>query len=161
MIPGATINPIIRIRYAIAMDFPAIEQIEHDSYDEPMTVDCISAFYKLPDMVTIVATDSRWSSEDPYGDIVVGYAMYRVGSNTTTLARVGVDRAWRRRGVGRCMVQNILSKLNHKLRRFRATLEDTETARHCLLRSCGIRAKCVQRCNDGPDVYVFEFVKPK
>lgn len=71
---------------------------------------------------------------------ILGYSIHEMVHGGYGLIRLAVDPACQRRGVGRALVNRVMSKLTPDRPRLVASVPDVCLAGHCLLRSAGMRA---------------------
>ncbi len=88
----------LRFRVATAADVPRVVEIESGIYDFPWNAevfhDCLRAGYAF------------WLVEH-LGELV-GYGILSAAAREAHLLNVGIDRAWRRQGIGRRLVLRLI-----------------------------------------------------
>ena len=141
----------VHIRWMIRRDMPAVLAIESQSFEFPWSEEEFVRCLRQRNCIGMVA---EWC------DQVVGFMIYELHKNRLHILNFAVDPESRRRGVGRCMTDKLISKLSHD-RRNRIMLEVRETNldAQIFFRSLGFRAISVLRefYEDSPeDAYLMQ-----
>jgi len=121
----------------IRRDMAAVLQIEQHSFEFPWTEDEFIRCLRQRDCIGMVAERSEQ---------VVGFMIYELHKNRIHILSFAVHPEFRRQGVGRAMIDKLVSKLAYQ-RRNRIVLEVRETNLHAQLffRQLGFRATSVLR----------------
>lgn len=139
----------VRVRWAVRRDLPAIEQIEADSFGDPMDAEAIRASLRKPNVVVKVAisgpaTIVPWTPHEEQR--VVGWILFsRRRRDAYKILRVAVAPDCRRRGVASAMVAHVAQRAVRSCReRIYADVPEDCLHAQLALRSLGWRAI---RCN--------------
>ncbi len=143
------------IRWMVRRDMAETLQIEAASFTECwtevdflrvlMTRNCIG-------MVAEVQDGDSWR--------VVGFMIYEFGKTKLHVLNFAVHPGWRRRGVGRAMVEKMVTKLSdHHRTRITLDVRESNLAAQLFFKSCGMFATKVMRgFYDGDeDAYRMEY----
>ncbi len=152
MSPGISFLPNCLVRWMLQRHMPEVLGIENASFEFPWTEAEFVACVRQRNCVGLVAE---------VDDKVVGYMIYEMAKSKIRLLNLAVSPEWRRRGVGRYLVQKLINKLSLQ-KRNRITLEVRETnlPAQLFFRSLGFRATSVLRnfYQDTPeDAYLMSF----
>jgi [ribosomal protein S18]-alanine N-acetyltransferase len=141
----ATVTPEIvrvQIRWLIRRDYPEVLAIERVSFENPWTEKEL-LHYMLRRNVIGMVCELR--------EQVIGYMIYELEKTRLDVTNFAVHPEWRFRGIGRQMVQKLISKLSsHRRTSLRVTVGEWNTAAHLFFRSQGFTAVLVER-NHFPD----------
>lgn len=146
----------VAIRWMIKIDLARVLDIENQSFEFPWTEDEFIQCLRNRNCIGLVAKcDSR----------IAGYMIYELHKHKLHVLSFAVAEEFRRRGVGRKMVEKLVSKLSATGRR-RLILEVRESnlASQLFFRSCGFKCVSVLQnyYDDTPeDAYVMQFVHKK
>jgi len=142
---------MITIHWAIRTDLPQMLLIEAESFDSPWGENDFILCLRRRNHIAMVAKD---------GDRVVGYMVYVLHKYCLDVLNFAVASDYRRRGVGRMMVEKLMSKLTPDRRnRVMFTVADFNLEGHLFLKAMGFRAVCVARQpyeDSDADAYVFQ-----
>jgi ribosomal-protein-alanine N-acetyltransferase len=135
--PSIDSDQTCHIRWMIRRDMTAVLQIEKHSFEFPWTEDEFIRCLRQRDCIGMVAERSEQ---------VVGFMIYELHKNRIHILSFAVHPEFRRQGVGRAMIDKLVSKLAYQ-RRNRIVLEVRETNLHAQLffRQLGFRATSVLR----------------
>ena len=152
MSPGISLLPNCLVRWMLQRHMPEVLGIENASFEFPWTEAEFVACVRQRNCVGLVAE---------VDDKVVGYMIYEMAKSKIRLLNLAVSPEWRRRGVGRYLVQKLINKLSLQ-KRNRITLEVRETnlPAQLFFRSLGFRATSVLRnfYQDTPeDAYLMQY----
>ena len=152
MSPGISYLPNCLVRWMLQRHMPEVLAIENASFEFPWTESEFLACVRQRNCVGLVAE---------VDDRVVGYVIYEMAKSKIRLLNLAVAPEWRRRGVGRHLVQKLVNKLSLQ-KRNRITLEVRETnlPAQLFFRSLGFRATSVLRnfYQDTPeDAYLMSY----
>lgn len=141
-----------QIRWMIRRDMQSVLDIEHDSFEFPWTEDEFIRCLRQRDCIGMVAE---------VNDEVAGFMIYELHNNRIHILSFAVHPKFRRQGVGRAMVDKLVTKLAYQ-RRNRIALEVRETnlAAQLFFRTLGFRATGVLRSfyEDTPeDAFLMQF----
>jgi len=92
------------LRPATEDDLPAILEIEQESYPEPWTESHFKQEMKTPYSRVFVLTDDETDS------IVLGYLVYWLQAEGTSLLNVAVGQKWRGLGLGRLLLSAMIKE---------------------------------------------------
>lgn len=125
----------VHIRWMIRRDMPAVLKIEDSSFDFPWREEEFVRALRQRNCIGMVAE---------LGEEVVGYMIYELHKSRLHLLSIAVEPGYRRRGIGRALVQKLVSKLEHQ-RRTRVLLEIRERnlEGQLFFKEMGFRATCV------------------
>ena len=145
----------IHIRWMIRRDMPEVIQIEQESHDYSWTEEDFLHCLRQRNCIGMVAE---------FGEQVVGFMIYELHKSKLHILNFAVHPQFRRRRVGKQMVQKLISKLSSH-RRNCITLEARETNLESQLffRSAGFTATSVLRGHfddTGEDAYVMRYRYP-
>lgn len=145
----------VQIRWMIRRDMPEVVWIEHMSHEFPWCEDDFVRCLRQRNCIGMVA-----ESEER----ILGFLVYELLDDKLHILNMAVHPAYRRRGVGRQLVNRIIAKLSHH-RRNRITLgvRETNLGAQLFFRSCGFRAVKVLRAHypdTDEDAYWFEYRLP-
>ncbi|MEZ6071422.1 MAG: ribosomal protein S18-alanine N-acetyltransferase [Pirellulales bacterium] len=155
MASGQQQELLVHIRWMIRRDLPEVLDIEADSFEFPWFEDDFVRCLQQRNCIGMVAeVDGR----------VVGFMIYELHKSRLHILNFSVAPQYRRRGIGRQMVDKLVGKLSHR-RRTRITLEIRETnlGAQLFFRECSFRAVSVVRnfYEDTPeDAYVMQYRLP-
>jgi ribosomal-protein-alanine N-acetyltransferase len=135
--PSINSNQACHIRWMIRRDLPFVLNIENASFEFPWTEDEFIRCLRQRDCIGMVAE----RNED-----VAGFMIYELHKNRIHILSFAVHPDYRRQGIGRSMVDKLVSKLAYQ-RRNRIVLEVRETNLDAQLffRQLGFRATSVLR----------------
>jgi len=142
----------IHIRWMIRRDMPEVLDIEGESFEFPWSEEDFIRCLRQRNCIGMVAE---------YQQRVVGFMIYELHKTRLHILNFSVAKQFRRRGVGRQMVDKLISKLSSG-RRTRIVLEIRETnlPAQLFFRDSGFRAVSVLRSyyDDTPeDAYVMQY----
>ncbi len=135
--PSINSNQACHIRWMIRRDLPFVLNIENASFEFPWTEDEFIRCLRQRDCIGMVAE----RNED-----VAGFMIYELHKNRIHILSFAVHPDYRRQGIGRSMIDKLVSKLAYQ-RRNRIVLEVRETNLDAQLffRQLGFRATSVLR----------------
>lgn len=107
----------VHIRWMIRRDMSAVLDIESHSFEFPWSEDEFIRALRQRNCIGMVAE---------LNEIVVGFMIYELHKNRLHILNFAVNQDYRRDGVGRSMVEKLVSKLSYQ-RRSRILLEVRET----------------------------------
>jgi [ribosomal protein S18]-alanine N-acetyltransferase len=129
--PPAPLPPPPAVRMATAEDLPRLAELDRAVLDPAWTVASWAAELARPDAWIIVAT---W----PAGGTVRGLLSLRCAADRAELLRVGVEPAFRRRGLGRLLVAAALQHLRESgIPRCWLEVAEANLAARRLYHACG------------------------
>lgn len=142
----------IHIRWMIRRDMPSVLDIEQSCFEFPWAEDDFIRCLRQRNCIGMVAE---------VGEQVVGFMIYELHKTRLHILNFCVDPKWRRQGVGRVMVEKLVSKLSYQ-RRTRVMLEVRETnlAAQLFFREMGFKAITVlhEFYEDTPeDAYLMQY----
>ena len=120
------------IRYSIRRDLPEMLAIEEDSFNAPWTEDDFVKHMRTRNVIGMVAeVDQR----------VVGYIVYALNKSHLLILNIAVAAEFRRRGIGRQMIEKLAAKLRPTGRKsLRLHVMEPNVAAQVFFRSCGFLA---------------------
>ena len=127
----------VHIRWMIRRDMAEVLAVENHSFEFPWTEDDFIRCLRQRNCIGMVAE---------YDEQVVGFMIYELHKNRLHILNFSVHEGFRRRGVGRQMVDKLFGKLSQQ-RRNHILLEVRETnlAAQLFFRNMGFRAIRVLR----------------
>jgi ribosomal-protein-alanine N-acetyltransferase len=142
----------VHIRWMIRRDMAEVLDIERGSFEFPWFEEDFIRCLRQRNCIGMVAE---------HGERVVGFMIYELHKTRLHILNFAVSPEFRRRGVGRQMIDKLLGKLSSQ-RRVRITLEVRETnlPAQLFFKSAGFRAVTVLRAyyEDSPeDAYLMQF----
>lgn len=125
------------IRWMIRRDMPEVLDIEQSSFEFPWSEEDFIRCLRQRNCIGMVAD---------HAEKVVGFMVYELHKTRLHVLNFAVAESFRRRGIGRRMVEKLIAKLSVQ-RRSRIALEVRETnlAAQLFFRSLGFRAVSVLR----------------
>lgn len=128
--------PQPRVRWMIRRDTPSVLAVEQEFGG--WTADQLLAVLRERNRVGLVADVPAWPGK--YG--VGGFLIYELGEDRITILRLAVLACYRRRHVGRALVQTVTDKLSYQRRnRAVADVHEANLPMQLFLRACGFRAE--------------------
>jgi [ribosomal protein S18]-alanine N-acetyltransferase len=88
-----------------AADMPAVLAIEYESYSVPWSEATFRGLLRRRDAEMIVAEA---------GGVIIGYAIFWTVLDQSELGNVAVTRAWRGRGIGQQLVDDVLRRADQR-----------------------------------------------
>jgi ribosomal-protein-alanine N-acetyltransferase len=142
----------VHIRWMIRRDMPEVLAIESSSFEFPWSEEDFIRCLRQRNCIGMIAE---------HDERIVGCMIYELHRNRLHLLNFAVHPDHRRRGIGRRMIQKLITKLSTQ-RRDRITLEVRETnlAAQLFFRSLGFRAISVLRDfydDTVEDAYLMQF----
>ncbi len=107
----------VHIRWMIRRDMAAVLDIENHSFEFPWSEEEFVRALRQRNCIGMVAE---------MNEVVVGFMIYELHKNRLHILNFAVHQDYRRQGVGRAMVEKLVSKLSYQ-RRSRILLEVRET----------------------------------
>lgn len=125
----------IHIRWMIRRDMPSVLSIEDKSFEFPWSEEEFIRCLRQRDCIGMVAE---------IGDQIAGFMIYELHKSRIHLLSCAVHPDFKRQGVGRSMIDKLISKLAYQ-RRNRIALEVRETnlIAQLFFRSLGFKASSV------------------
>ena len=110
--------------------------IEEDSFNAPWTEEDFVKHLRNRNVIGMVAeVDQR----------VVGYMVYELNRTHLAILNIAVDPAFRRRGIGRQMIEKLAGKLRPTARTsLRLHVMEPNVAAQVFFRSCGLKAVAIK-----------------
>jgi ribosomal-protein-alanine N-acetyltransferase len=142
----------VQIRWMIKRDMPEVLAIEQASFDIPWTEEDFLNALRQRNCIGMVAESN---------DCLVGFVIYELQKHQFMLLNLAVHPQYRRRGVGRQLVERLISKLSQH-RRDKITLEVRERnlTAQLFFKALGFQAVRVLReyyPDTGEDAYVMQY----
>jgi ribosomal-protein-alanine N-acetyltransferase len=127
----------VHIRWMIRRDMPEVLGIEHQSFEFPWSEEDFIRCLRQRNCIGMVAE---------FDERVVGSMIYELHKNRLHILNFAVHPEFRRRGIGRAMIDKLVGKLSQQ-RRNRILLEIRETnlGAQLFFRHCDFRAISVLR----------------
>lgn len=121
--------------------------------------------------------DDRWGEQDfnkalkgrnsigmvlEIGDDILGYVIYNYNDKNLEILRIAVKPSNRRQGVGRQIIEKLVSKLEHYRRReLGIWVSEDDLKTHLWLKSCDFFCDSIEKgMNHGRDFYHFQILAP-
>jgi [ribosomal protein S18]-alanine N-acetyltransferase len=139
-----------RIRWMISRDLPIVLQIETQSFPDPWVENDFIEHLRQRTGIGMVAEINGQ---------VVGYMLYELHRCRLQLVSMAVDPAYRRRGIGRSMMDTLFRKLYWQRRnRMEAGVQETNLDAQLFFRACGLRVYKTDVCNETDETfYLFNY----
>lgn len=126
---------LLNVRWMIRRDMPEVLRIERAAFPDPWTLEDFMECLRDRTTIGLVA---EW------GELVVGYMLYRLHRRRIDILNLAVDPGRRRRGVGSQLIGRLVAKMpTGKWRFIAATVRERNLPAQLFLRACGFRACCV------------------
>jgi len=122
------------IRWLIRRDMHEIMEIERSCFGDQAIAE--------REVIEMLRQRNNIGMVIEVNEAVVGYMMYLLHTHSIELLRLAVHPQHQRRGLGRQLVEKILSKLNLKRRRVTFLVPDHLLGTHLFLKASGFRATC-------------------
>lgn len=143
----------VHIRWLIRRDMPEVLVIEHASSEYPWGEDEFLVHLRRRSCIGYVAE---------HGEQVVGFMIYELHKDRLEVLDFATDPEFRRRGVGRQMVEKLVGKLSyHRRTRITLAVRETNLDAQFFFRRRGFLAADVLRehyPDTGEDAYVMEYL---
>lgn len=121
----------MHVRWMIRRDMPDVYDIEAEAFEYPWSEEEFTRQLRRRNVIAMVAE---------VGGRVLGYMVYELHNTKIVLLNFAVDRACRRRGVGRAMAEKLMGKLHHHRRtRIVADVRESNLPAQLFFRSMGFR----------------------
>lgn len=145
------------IRWMIRRDMRDVLAIEKDSFEFPWDEEDFIRFLRGRNCIGMVA-----EIEHPWDGRVLSYVCYEIDGDQIEIVNLAVAPPARRRGVGRQMVEKLVSKLHEKRRRrIVVSVRESNLPAQLFFQQLGFRATAVLRNNydESPeDAYLMQFL---
>lgn len=143
-----------RVRWMIRVDMPAVLAIESQSFPEPWTEEEFISLLRKRNMIGMVIEDHKYH--------ILGYMIYGLEKDRLILENIAVRQDVRFCGLGRKMIEKLISKLMPDRRRqIKVMVADSNIHAHLFFRRLGFRCtKMIYRPFSGSsedDGYVFTY----
>ena|SRR6185369_2691455 len=126
----------VNIRWMIDRDIPEVLEIESHAPDFQWTEEVFRYHMRQRGVVCLVAE---------FGEKVVGFMVYALGSTTFGLFNIAVDPYWRRLKVGQQMIARLAGKLSkHRRTRIVMHAHEGNLDLHLFLRAMGFWCEGVE-----------------
>ena len=148
----------VHVRWMIRKDVDPVLKIEAAGYQAPWGEEELLAGMRQRNVIGMVAEMTSSTGYNDVSYIVIGYMVYALHKECVELLKFAVGPKHRRRGVGRQMLQKLLSKLSAGRREhiiFR--VPESNLDGHLFLKANGFIAQRVERnyfCDPDEDAYV-------
>ena len=120
------------IRWMLKEDLPTVLRIEEESFEFPWTKSDFLSCTHQPHCIAVVAEVQNQ---------VVGYMIYEMAPHFFRVLTLAVDPAWRRKGIGRSLVERLINKLSpHRRHQILLEVRETNLVAQLFFRSLGFRA---------------------
>jgi len=142
----------VHVRWLIRQDFPEVLAIEEASFPDPWTEGNFLEALRQRMVIAMVAEE---------GATVVGYILYELRRRSIKLLNMAVHPRYRRRQVGKQILDRIKLKLTAKRRAIRFEIRETNLPGLLFFKSCGFMATGLNRgvFEDGnEDSIIMEYV---
>ncbi|MCS7017245.1 MAG: ribosomal protein S18-alanine N-acetyltransferase [Gemmatales bacterium] len=146
----------VQIRWMIKRDMPEVLAIEQASFDTPWTEEDFLNALRQRNCIGMVAETHEQ---------LVGFIVYELQKSQMVMLNLAVHPQFRRRGIGRQLVERLISKLTQQ-RRDKITLEVRERnlPAQLFFKALGFHAVRVLReyyPDTGEDAYVMQYHLPE
>lgn len=136
---------VLLIRPAVGTDLPAISAIERASFSDPWTVESFASAMSLAHVRFLVAEETTDASGRPAvrraGVLpVLGYVVALLAADQGEIADIAVDVAARRRGIGRSLLDRVMTDATRSgVRALFLEVRESNAAALALYRGAGFR----------------------
>jgi ribosomal-protein-alanine N-acetyltransferase len=137
----------VHVRWLIRRDMPDVMRIE-EGLRAPVEEADIVRWLRERTVIGMTAElgappRTEWLDDARRGDgPVAGYMVYKLFDHRLSVVRLAVGRAWRRRGVGRRLVEKLIAKLSsHRRRELEADVPQGEAGAALLFLAAGLRVE--------------------
>lgn len=153
----------VHIRWMIRRDMNEVRAIEFNSFEYPWLHDDFVKVLQQRNVIGMVAEEAASATKCKSGRIA-GFFVYELHETRLHILDIAVAPEFRRRGVGRQIIEKLLGKLSSQ-RRVRITVEirETNTAAHLFFQAMGFKAVTVLKSyydDVDEDAYLFMFKYP-
>jgi ribosomal-protein-alanine N-acetyltransferase len=152
-----TIEPkeVVNIRWLVPADLPQVLAIEETSFEFPWSDEEFRRCLRQQNCIGLVAESNHR---------VLGYVFYEIDRTQFHVLNLAVHPEYRRRGVGKTLVQKLIGKLAPGGRtRIQLEVRETNLAAQLFFRSMGFRATAILRNfyeDTVEDAYLMQYVYP-
>jgi [ribosomal protein S18]-alanine N-acetyltransferase len=154
--PAADVEPAAPIRvyprWMIRRDMAEVLAIEHASFDYPWDEDEFLRHLRQPHYIGMVAE---------HGERIVGYMVYELLKGQIRVPDFATHPGFRRRGIGRQMVDKLVGKLSlHRRTRLVLSVRETNLPAQLFFRRQGFRATEILRDHHpdtGESAYLMQY----
>ena len=127
----------VHIRWMIRRDMPEVLDIESENFEFP---------WSEADFIRCLRQRNCIGMVSEYDEHVAGFMIYELHRNRLHILNFAVSEGFRRRGVGRQMVEKLINKLSPQRRnRIQLEVRETNLAAQLFFRDLGFRAVAVLR----------------
>lgn len=125
----------LHIRWLIRRDMPEVLAIENNSFDHP---------WPEEEFITVLRQRNAIGMVVEHDDTIVGFMLYELHSSTIKLLNFATSTKFRRRGVGRAMIEKLDGKLSAQRRtRIITHVRETNLSAQLFFKAIGFRATSV------------------
>ena len=151
---------MLDIRWMKHVDMEEVFRIERECFGDPWSEREFLTCLRQRNCIGLVAVEV--SRKDPLEESAFyGYMIYDLHKSRLHLLNLAVDPAYRLQGIGRAMIDKVVSKLSPGRRtKILVEVREANTAAHCFFRAMGFRAIKVLRdyYEESPeDAYLFQY----
>lgn len=139
----------VRPRHCIRLDLPAMLAIDKDGYRNRWTSERFIRVLREPNAAGKVAE---------CGATVAGFLVYEQHPDHYAVLRLAVHPKWRRRGVGKRLLADLVGKLKYSRPQILATVSERNLGGQLFLRELGFKCGAIAEDPDGiEDAYMFAY----
>jgi len=139
----------MEVKWMVRKDMPHVLRIEKESFEQPLTEEDFVKILRERNVIGMVAKSGTGE--------VLAFMLYELLENKFRLLDFAVGAKYRRRGIGRQLLNAMRGKLKEERRRsIVVEIADDNLAAHLFFRSAGYRAVRVHRGKAG-DSYLFRW----
>jgi ribosomal-protein-alanine N-acetyltransferase len=142
----------VQIRWMIRRDMPEVLAIENSSFEFPWSEEDFMRCLRQRNCIGMVAERE---------DRIVGFMVYELHKDQLYVLNFAVRPDWRRRTIGRQMIERLISKLSQQQRtNIRLNVRETNLVAQLFFRKLGFRAISLLKSyyDDTPeDAYVMQY----
>lgn len=144
------------LRAVLRRDLDELLDLDRAEFDSPWQRSDFDAMREGRDRQLLVL-ERQYKGTRLFEDIV-GYIAYDVRDTSFRIRRILVAQELRRRGLGRHMIETLMSRLTEERRQLSLVVSERDLGMQLFLRSCGLKAVNVLQQHFGShDGYLFQY----
>jgi ribosomal-protein-alanine N-acetyltransferase len=103
-------RPALRIRSFTRADLDPVSELEVRTFSEPWRRESFERLLEVPSVIVRVVDDPAVATAAPGRSTLIGYGIVLVAADQGELANIAVVAAYRGRGVGRLLLNDLLER---------------------------------------------------